>query len=531
MILYSENRFFFRPRRASDFTTLQQLQPRAISHLTHLLVCLSFAPCGPLYPNRASCGNTGRPHRFTEDYDEPVIRLLPKHQPYLQRWCATIQHILSHARQEVLQLDLVCDVESFDLASMVLQPLSQAHNLADCSIRLSPQQSPVLRELARSTALRATGGKTTLPQFQFSELPREIQLQILEYTDLVTPLREVEWTPGYGYYVRIRDELDERCPCYFNKQPGEVGCIHQFGYCWEGTTACFCRRYHAAYSRTCKCWAPPQALFLVSHRLREVSEEVFFSRNRIVINPIVSCFEKPQWSFRQLEASTFLTMTRPSALSFIRNLELVFPPVGPSYFEEGGESHLDWVQATAVAKDKLNLPKLTLRISMAPFPMNGINVTPYHVNLDNAQGIEMLRTYLRLLQPFSAYTDAQRIFLRLAWPWQWVPFARAMLEQGKYRCPGYHESQTSYIEQLFGLAILGKHHDRLTAGKATHPQSQWRKQDEYHACYGGNLICSDFPFNNDRTRNIEHDRKAYEAMIADGGLMRLIQGSASLAES
>jgi hypothetical protein len=75
-----------------------------------------------------------------------------------------------------------------------------------------------------------------------------VRIRILEYTDLVTPQREVTWSrQDKGYVVFDRAYQEDHSSQFFD--------------CWLATrgasNGCFCRRRHAAFSLECKCWAPP----------------------------------------------------------------------------------------------------------------------------------------------------------------------------------------------------------------------------------------------------------------------------------
>lgn len=147
------------------------------------------------------------------------------------------------------------------------------------------------------------------------DLPAELRYQILEYTDLITPVKEVEWNPRDGYYMRCRNDscthywgpwfAQLACPSMADWVPNDhVPCdqglyhhSYQFRNCWQSLAdracrrGCFCRRHHAAYSlstpgRQCICWLPPQPLFLVSKQLYQDAQFIFFSQNRIIITPL-----------------------------------------------------------------------------------------------------------------------------------------------------------------------------------------------------------------------------------------------------
>jgi hypothetical protein len=103
-----------------------------------------------------------------------------------------------------LQLHFFCDVDDLEAGMRAVEPFLSMPTLADCSIRLGQKANLALQDLARKTATGAVGCYSDEPRspFRFLDLPQELRLQILEYTDLVTPLCEVERNPKSGFYVR-----------------------------------------------------------------------------------------------------------------------------------------------------------------------------------------------------------------------------------------------------------------------------------------------------------------------------------------
>lgn len=120
-------------------------------------------------------------------------------------WHCTIEDMSKHIPPSQLQLFLVCDVEDIEIVKKVLRPLLKLPVLASCNIRLGRDQDSSLYNLARQAATRAVGqtSSSAIPEkpFRFLDLPLELQHQILEYTDLVTPWREITWDPEEKFYL------------------------------------------------------------------------------------------------------------------------------------------------------------------------------------------------------------------------------------------------------------------------------------------------------------------------------------------
>lgn len=213
--------------------------------------------------------------------------------------------------------------------------------------------------------------------FQYFSLPREIRIQILEYTDLVTPLCEVEWNPERNFYLHYtRESCPDSLIDYW--QGSSRHChptLHQsckFRNCWQYdpiSVGCFCRRHHAAFSQKCRCWSPPPPLFLVSKRFRQEALSVFFAKSRFIILPTGpnthNICEPVASTPTRLEISTFLKNVVPSeALNYLRTVNIVFPPFHNDYLLKSEPVYRDWCQTIEFVDGLLNLPMLTLYVEI-----------------------------------------------------------------------------------------------------------------------------------------------------------------------
>ena len=127
-----------------------------------------------------------------------------------------------------------------------------------------------MSKLARRAVLALTTGVDTRPhefetaRIRFMDLPKELRLHVLSFTDFVAPYCQIEWnSTSAGYYVSYPVG-------YWHPDHSWTGDIRTARYskCWEETEyqGYFCQAQHAAFSSIyeCKCWTRPQSLFLVS---------------------------------------------------------------------------------------------------------------------------------------------------------------------------------------------------------------------------------------------------------------------------
>ncbi|EAQ83559.1 predicted protein [Chaetomium globosum CBS 148.51] len=132
----------------------------------------------------------------------------------LGEWNVAATRLLSHIAPGRLSLSVVCDIDpkhpqALDIAKSVVAPirLLPPSNLKECRVRLAKTPDGRLRQLAEDTVSYACGIPTMSREppsnmaATLTTLPRELRIKILEYTDLVTPRRQVIWTRQQRAYT------------------------------------------------------------------------------------------------------------------------------------------------------------------------------------------------------------------------------------------------------------------------------------------------------------------------------------------
>ncbi|KAI1352603.1 hypothetical protein F5Y01DRAFT_92576 [Xylaria sp. FL0043] len=304
-LIYSANRFV-----THDLRPLRNLSPSSLSSLTSLKIqihcapdrCLHHGHCNLLY-----LGYSGKPLDNSSPHDAEI----------LDEWAATASHVGASIKESSLELSVICDVEDGKTADLVVAPLRRWPLLARCSIRLNSERNDFLHELACSSARALMGVSDALPStfHQYLQLPVELRLKVLQYTDLVTPWTHVTWRhqKGFGvetpkccragiFHMRFVKVYTPGAP-----EPGKNDGLSNwicsdkeyrpFGHSWDWNhyacqfrpcqretvwysgTGCFCSAYHAAYTPSCNCWRSPRSLFMVSKQFSEEAWFVFLSSN------------------------------------------------------------------------------------------------------------------------------------------------------------------------------------------------------------------------------------------------------------
>jgi hypothetical protein len=420
--------------------------------------------------------------RHATDHDRPLQTSCSSAQLMLEEWLRTANFLSSRITPRALELSLICDLDQEDAgaAAQVVAPLSLLPELKSCHVRLCRAPNPKLGQIAQDAALQACykpapGARlrSYLSSSRLLRLPRELRVRILEYTDLVTPWREVMWNRlGHGYQnFALRNaephDMASACTpakydgCQFSDCQSRGCCMHIDFEEYYGCIGCFCRVRHAAYSSNCKCWAPPTPLFLICRGLLEDARFVFFSRNNFAVSDtlagtdpdeafnLLNTFEMPthgrywmmdEWTRARpprsypadrVAASQFLREVVPAGcLGYLRFLEFVFPPYNQDCWPHDEHPALqDWVETIYWIKDKINIPGITLRLTMA----GSLSSSPKHPDkretLTQEQGDEILAGYDRILKPLARLggkDGLNRFYADFAWPWKWTKWASEM---------------------------------------------------------------------------------------------------------
>ncbi|CRG83180.1 hypothetical protein PISL3812_00529 [Talaromyces islandicus] len=484
---------------------LRELTPYACSMLRNLAIHLHV-----------------RPRRYPGYGPEPESLTWRR----IEMWQAAASNILSHATPRQLTLHLICDTEDSKQTAAVLQPLYNFPGLLfELQLRLLERKpnDQKLITLARETALYAQAPDPRASgSFRFFDLPAEIRQNVFEYTNLVTPHRKVHWDPMYGF----------RAAYIFCECDGSV-CLEEdlhngrrMGSCggWSRVTGDFCMKHYASYSSRCSHSKSPLPLLLTSRAMYQEAIDFFYSSNRIVIQPHIDAKstvfagvetnllidQQPTTLMENLRATAdsdtadieeyfssqnylmhdstkiFMEKVGTKAVKLMRNLEIVFPQIGPvSDLSDTATAYREWCTAIAylasLAGQEEDVRKLTLAVHIWTKPCSPFLDLPLEstAHILGAQGP-------RLLQPLRALPQLERLFVHLEWPGHWSPqkllhdietSKRPRKESlgcgiGLHYIPraikGLTEKEVDWEKM-----VMGAEYDSYSMGKANELPSQW----------------------------------------------------------
>lgn len=394
-ILYAENKFRICQTQPRGLTPLLQLSPRVVSHLRTLSIRLNRCCC-----TRDSPCQLRPSHRVDEQYcmschtgcrggEDTPLRLLPKsasipQQDILSLWKPAVHHLAKNIEPDRLHLSVICDCADEATAEYIAQRLiMELPRLAACDIRLGQWPSTAQSDIAMRTALQLIG-KPSKESFPFLKLPIELQMRVLNYTQLVHPNGTIGW------WALTNPILEDCCQ-----------------NCTPTLDACCCYIQHGAFSTSdtnCSCWVTPTGLFLVNHRFYNYGIEIFFSQNIFQIDWFVDGSGREEGSNPIL--LILLSRFPEHVYRHIRKIHiqlfhLYYSHLGPN-FEVAKNGHsfgVEWPQSIALMSTKLNLPSLTLWIE--DLTRRGSSDRNWETGFDDSLEVEQEEwtLYQRLVQP------------------------------------------------------------------------------------------------------------------------------------
>ena len=474
LMLYGTNTLLFRCEHLQDFSVIQNLGRNVISVLTYLNVHLTTTSCHDVshYPQKRPTDG------LSHNGHESVLIQSSEYRSRIAYWRAAMEHMLPAMQPLRLRLHLVCDVDNFATAKDIVAPIYLTNTLADCAVRLGYHRDTNLSKLAQRTALQAMSKPyPSESAFRYLDLPVELRRHILEFTDLIAPLKEIQWDSRAGYHLKYASF------CCLQKEygscPEHMHHSCQFRNCWEyAPDGCFCRRYHSAFDSRCNCWAPPASLFLISRSFRREALAVFFESNRFIVIPprldvdIKAVTEDPP----RLDAAIFLKEVIPmEALPFLRDLEILLPPFEGKFLVEDGCAHRDWIETIKFCGGKVNPPKMTVRIrTLLEFKEGSLSFSMLSWRNDLAQRKRaIMLTLIRICNPLQVWRGLSVFFVDMEWPCFTGSkgyVSQRSIEQAKTR--------KLRFEKLCGQMVMGPEFDVARSQHAMQQKSQWSLQLE-----------------------------------------------------
>lgn len=510
-IIYAENRIIVND--IYGLSQLRRLPPRTCAKLTNLTVHL--------------CISTRSTPKGVGYFDK--VQTFALKPGSIAAWKAAAANVLAHANRKRLELRLICDTGDSAETTEALQPLlDHPGSVWRCHIRLDRIWDRRLCSLARGVALRAQGlqrDDEDKKPFRFMELPPEIRLQILEYTDLVMPLRQLEWRAGRGFSTSRT--VPDICTAAGRRDLGE---FLRFESCRPHhdvrSTSHVCSARQGGYSPFCQCWMPRGAeIMRVSRAMYTMAMDTLYRRNRIIVLPGQDMTalldpdpdedesgEWEEWELQlfhhrgsvfqartarppapsgrqqQLGATTFLGAHhhtfQPAALSHLRTLEVVFPQLGHGRLDAA--LLRGWRDAVHHLREQGSPQCLTLIVHLrvaspwiqgvagfaSPWVQGGYGRAAFEQTLAEA---DPLQGHAALLAPLRElrHGGLRRLFVFLESGWHWSPPRGCTLQSHQGQQTGAIHDYVREMEERLERSVMGPEYDSSEEGKMKEHPSQW----------------------------------------------------------
>lgn len=208
--------------------------------------------------------------------------------------------------------------------------------MLDIAVSLRDKKDTQLQDWARNSVLTQKN-KLRYQQFRFLDLPLELQMQLLQHTNLVAT-RFVAWDPSERFRII---SSGRHCSRYCGADNSYNGSHIE----WE----VFCAARRAAFNVRCECQDSPLNYFLVSKAFAVAARYVFYARNTFKLFPSRSFFPDRYASSAdddcyQLSFQSFLRCMPSEGIRNLTSVVIIIPPLTPTHLLPEQEGWGTWAQ-------------------------------------------------------------------------------------------------------------------------------------------------------------------------------------------
>ena len=469
-ILYGENYFEITNRLCDGLRPLEALSGAALGEIRFLLIRISMNSCidSCCRPVDRRCGQAfrtdcerGGDRRHV--HDALFKAGFPVDDKLILRWQRICDQLKRSIQPERLALYVICDCVDLRTAELIVEPLRSFPVFKDLGLRLARDYDQQMQGLARDTVLALTPRPDPLPPFRFLDLPREIQVQILEYATLVdrVVVKCLSLTVAAGGGCESEGEIGPRDK--FQK-PGR-------------TMACFCSKGHSAFYSGCNCETrafPLSPLLLVSRDFSQLAIKLLYKQNRFEVE-MSSWIEGDGSDSSYPHVDTYMQRVFVPALhhfphksiQFLTWISLSFERCSRKYDDWGAEHSsigfvladekrgwATWTKTINFLAEKVNLPGLTLELRFEEWyylvyeEPEGAHQFQYDLDWEDL----LIREYEKFIAPVATLKGLKRFFFHMTW-----------------LTGGWVRDTRSTIEQRLERLVMGDGYDAWKSGKTTNP--------------------------------------------------------------
>ena len=421
---YGSNEFSIFVLEASDFNVLLTIPPLILSSISSLKIQFIYWPLlePDVFPGSHSCdcihciNRRGfRNYTLTNTSEQDMDTIWT--------WETVCRNLAEKIQPDWLNLTVICDTSITTVARQFCQSMMHLPRLRSCAIWLGKSPNYDLSSIARETSGKLTKVPNPLQgSFPFFNLPAEIRLQILGYTQL-SPTADESYLLGP---LHIFNDKTQASGYLWNRRC--CGCCVKT----KGIDFCCCPRLRAAFSTSCSCRVVPSQLFLVSKQMSREARFVLFSSN------CLNFWTDLPWTITHLKGHM------RENLRSIRCMRLIFSS-GHQTWNWRNPARFQWRTLVKFIKNNFSLNNLCLIIGLyAPnfqqLPEQDENVTRH-----------VFEVYCEIVLELSALEGLQDLHVEAPW--------------------------LAYLEKLLEQEVMGQGYNSYHGNRRSKKVWVW---DEYH---------------------------------------------------
>ena len=380
-LLYSQNQFRVSPRRSEisglHLNVLWTLSSEVWAHIKSLHIGMteitpSHSALSPDHPS-----NEEIYFKTVEGSRLPI------------EWSAFVGHLSRKSLSPSMKMGFNCMVKDVNSGLQINESLEKLPRINSIAVSLSPDSNNrVLESLARKEVFKLTHRrerylKSHQQRISWSRLPKEIRLQILESTDLLSRVQSTRSHLQYRDGFNVEDGV---------LVPRAVSCCL---VCTPSLSACYCPSKGASMSDTCICPAVPISLFSISIGMSIEAALIFNSKNRSILSDDFSATRR--WLFN----------LSPTHLQQLRTVEVEvsIDQIFRGLQDPKSQVTHDWEALNTSIGTLLRLPRLWLTISMTQ-----IRQEMEKLNLQNDHDYQWIhKSYAQLYNPVYQHLKGRRL--------------------------------------------------------------------------------------------------------------------------
>ena len=417
-IFYSENQFIITRRAYKGLRVLERFSDSVLSKFRSLIIRLSLASCissccGDIDHDARErrCGNGFSSCSRPSNHDTPLNHTSSSDERVISQWMKICARFSEGIQPGKLSLYITCDCAEHQTADMIIAPLLALPVLENCALRLARECDEELQNMAKTTVLSLTGRSDAqaVQPFRFLNLPKEIQLNILQHTGLVYSGEGSETVCTQSHM-----RFGGYCPANGSAHSSFSPPSRLLNDSWN--LKCFCRASHSAFSfscDSCETLGFPLALFLVNRQFREAAIEVFYSSNQFALDMLGK--EHPSSTAARADHNLSIVPTLHRfpeyALGFLTSIKLDFHTSNLDLFQPDQSGWKAWLSTVQVLLEGANLAILSLELR---FREKCYEAYPDE-EFDNGYKDRIWEIYQNFIRPVASLHGLKNFYVHLNW--------------------------------------------------------------------------------------------------------------------